>query len=488
MKIFIHTILLTLFLCSTLDAQPRMEWSESEQIAVGTGAISPILDLFDDGTPALIWGVGNQIFFSKHILGKFNTPIQISTAGLSPSIYSFGGLDLAIQQDNVYVVFETFGQGLFLLKSSDGGITFGPPISIYAAPTGHWNTLASITINEDGHILVSSIFETQSETKGTIQLSRSLDGGTTFLPPVLVNGSANGNYVCECCPPDVYTSENDIWIIFRNNDENLRDMWIAKSSTNGDTFDIAVDVDDTDWVLNACPISGPKLTSLSGDSLISVWASGAQGGLKIWASTVDGNTMQKGAEIQIPQTNANALQSNPNIAGKNDTIGIAWQESGFGINGTDILFSLSLDGSAEITQDITNLSESIGLQSYPSLKYMKGAFHLAYRAGAGIIYRKGKVVNVSGISEPTINSLCFSVIEQPIRNHNIRLRSNCLESATVVEITLFNLQGKVMQRWPSSTMTVGNEIDLQLTTDIKGSHFIEVRTQHEKWLNKVLVL
>ena len=60
-------------------------------------------------------------------------------------------------------------------------------------------------------------------------------------------------------------------LFFRNNDNNLRDIWVSRSSNSGLDFTEATDVDDTDWVINACPISGPQMAQLAGDSLITAW-------------------------------------------------------------------------------------------------------------------------------------------------------------------------------------------------------------------------
>ena len=48
-----------------------------------------------------------------------------------------------------------------------------------------------------------------------------------------------------------------MYIAFRNNDNNLRDIWLTRSTDGGDSFSSAFDVDETDWIVSACPSNGP---------------------------------------------------------------------------------------------------------------------------------------------------------------------------------------------------------------------------------------
>ena len=218
--------------CVNLKGQVGIEWSDPIDVSITSGNKSPVVGILENGTPALTWGNGSKILFTRMVDDAFITPIELSTGGNTPDIYSFGGIDMAIKGNQIFIVFENFGNGVFIIKSSDGGETFQAPVNVYDPAPGKWATLPSVTIDDSGNPLVSVILENTNETQGKHIMMRSMDAGATFGPPVIANEPAAGDFVCECCPADIYTQGENIWFIFRNNDNNLRDMWVCKSDNN----------------------------------------------------------------------------------------------------------------------------------------------------------------------------------------------------------------------------------------------------------------
>ena len=491
-------LLLTNTTSQQIQAQNGIEWSEPINITFD-GFQSGTIGVLGDGTPVVLWGKGSKILFSRMIDGTFETPIEINTDGNSPDIYGFGGLDMAVKDNQIHIVFENFFDGVFHIRSTDGGATFEPPVNVYDPPQGKWTTLASIELDDDNNPLISVIFENTNETEGTYILMRSLDGGETFNPPVTASEPANGEYVCECCPSDIVTQDENVWLVFRNNDNNLRDMWVSKSTDGGDTFETAVDIDSTDWVLNACPISGPKMTTMGGDSLISVWMSGASGSGRVSYSTFNGATMEKGFETQIPQTNEGANQQNAAVAGVNDTIGIVWEENGFETTGRDILFAYSYNGTEGLLDTIYNITEATGSQSFPAIAYANGIFHLINTQSSGLEYRSA-TLEMPDIVEPpdtmmdtmivssylTPDFLELQLIEQPIRQDIVKL--NCLSNSEsdLIGATLYDLSGNKMQHW--SNLPIKNNGELWLNTHqvATGLYLLSIETKRGIWSTKLL--
>ena len=50
-------------------------------------------------------------------------------------------------------------------------------------------------------------------------------------------------------------SGNNIFVLFRNNENNKRNSYVSKSSNYGVSFDQVNEIDDYDWILNSCPSS-----------------------------------------------------------------------------------------------------------------------------------------------------------------------------------------------------------------------------------------
>jgi type IX secretion system substrate protein len=486
-KYYLPFITFLLFNCLSLKGQVGIQWSAPIDVSITSGNKSPIVGILENGSPALIWGNGSKILFSKMVDNAFITPIELSTGGNTPDIYSFGGIDMDIKENQIFIVFENFDNGVFIIKSSDSGDSFQAPVNVYNPLPGKWATLPSVVIDDSGNPLVSVILENTNETQGQHIMMRSIDGGATFGPPIVANEPAAGDFVCECCPADIYTQGEDIWFIFRNNDNNLRDMWVCKSENNGDNFNIGTDVDATDWVLNACPIAGPKIAPLLGDSLITFWKSGGGGGSRVYISTLDGATMEKGTEFIIPQTNPNSFQSSPNIAGAQDTIGIVWAETGFGANTTDLMFAYSTNGSIDLISNMANITQAPSVQSIPSLSFSNGVFHLFHTNGSGLQYRKGDVSDAVSLNSNIQNNNCFTIIENPIKNNSINLKNSCNTINSFLQAEIIDLSGKVIYRWDKQLLNEYSEISFDVLQIPAGIYLLSIYSKSGFWSEKIMI-
>ena len=476
-----------IFTCSHLLAQNGIQWSDPIDVSLTSGNKSPVVGTFNDGNPVLIWGNGSTILFTKMVDGLFIQPITVPTGSNSPNIYSFGGIDMAIKDNQIFIVYENFDNGIFIIKSSDEGNSFQAPVNVYDPIPGKWATLSSVAIDDNGNPLVSVILENTNETQGQFVMMRSLDAGDTFTSPVVASEAANGDYVCECCPSDIYTAGEDVWLVFRNNDNNLRDMWVTKSDDNGDSFDQGVDVDNTDWILNSCPISGPKIAPLSGDSLMTIWKSGGIGAIRVYISTLNGSTMEKGFEMVLPLSNTNAIQGSSNIAGANDTIGIVWDESGFGANGTDLMFALSTNGSQGLISNLSNITEATGTQKFPSLVFSDGVFHLFHTNGSGLQYRSGLVADLVATNELVQNTNCFALIENPSTNRMIRLKNTCQLEDFKFDATLSDLSGKIIGIWNNKNFNFSNEFNFKVPMVPTGVYLLSISSKDGMWSEQVFI-
>lgn len=478
------------FFVKSAAAQTDVYWSTPIQVATSTfGAASPKIGMLANGDLVAIWGKsgsGPKIYFTRKAGDNFEAPVQLNTGGISPDIYGFGGLDLAVSGNKIFIVFENFGAGIHLLRSEDGGQTFLPPTNVYTPPTGDWTTLASVTADGQGNPIVSVIRELVNETEARYIVVRSTDGGASFLPPVVASEPANGEYVCECCPSDMVVAGDSLWLVFRNNDNNLRDIWVSRSTDAGATFDTATDVDESDWVLNACPISGPRLHSIGNDSLLAVWMSGATGLGRIYAATLHGTTMEKGWQFNLAPTNANSLQSFPSIAGSGDTLCVVWEESGFGGNAGEILYNFSTTGAAGLSAYTPAMvgQATPGNQKYPDLLFKNGVFHLIYQTGGALAYRRGPVAIVNSSTSQTPPKPGFELLTNPTSG----LVLVKMQTIGEAQFTLLDANGQTAERWQQAATSKGETLQLQLPVAIPGGiYFLKMEKDGLVWMEKLVV-
>lgn len=488
LKTLVVAILLVLFF-TPLFSQTDIVWSEPIQVSTTTfGASSPKLAMLSNGELVAVWGKSSgspKIYFSRKVADSFEPPVQLSTGGIVPDIYGFGGLGLAAFNDKVFIIFENFDSGIHLLRSEDGGQTFSPPVNVFDPPVGDWTTLATVTTDGQGNPIVSVIRELATETEARYIVLRSEDGGATFLPPVVGSEPANGEYVCECCPSDMVVAGDSVWLVFRNNDNNLRDVWVSRSTDAGASFDTATDVDATDWVVNACPISGPRLQRIGNDSLLAVWMSGASGQGRIFASTLHGGTMDTGWQFDFPATNGTSLQSFPSIAGSADTLCIVWEETGFGTNAAELLFRFSTTGAAGLSAyQPTQVAPAPGNQRYPDLVFDDSVFHLIYQTGGGLEYRRGVMAIINAEVEKVRPEPHFELLANPTSDF-VSVKMNTSGNAN---FTLVSSMGQVVQTWPTQAVAKGQTLQLALPTAISsGVYFLKIEKDGLRWSEKLLV-
>lgn len=406
-------------------AQNGLSWSPPVSVAsVSFGSANPRFALLPGGVPVAVWGKATttpKIWCARWDGSAFTTPVEVNTGGLLPGLYDFAGIDVATAGQKVFVVFEKTdsGPGIFLVRSDDGGDTWQDPDTVFIAPSDMLVTISAIAVDGAGNPMVSFLLQTSTETNAHVHLARSIDGGLTFPTSTNASFPVDGGQACECCYQDILPLGGDtVFVAFRANRSNLRDMWITRSTDGGETFDTACDIDAQDWVVNACPFSGPQMARLAGDSLLAVWMSKGNGMVRVYASTLHGGTMAKGQEFGFPGSSGVPAiaysQNHPDVAGQRDTVAVVWEESGFAGTGQDILCAFSTTGAAGLSGNLGNITAATGAQKFPQLRYVDGVFHLVYvNSTAGLAYRRGTVVAPSAVDKVSLTKNKVRLLPNP---------------------------------------------------------------------------
>lgn len=476
--------LLLAFSSSLAVAQSTVQWSDPIVVDSTSRPItSPQIVLLSDGIPLITWGINgdfvnftSQIWCSRLENGAFTNPVGVVQEPYEPLLYGFGGYDLALSDNQVFIVFEQQQQGIFLASSDDGGNTFGSPSSVQGGIAGGYAILPSVTADGTGNPVVSYILHKNNDTDYLVR--RSTDGGLSFNEnPVIANAPVPGGAVCECCTSDLLASGDSIWLLFRNNNQNLRDIWVSRSTNLATTFEAATDVDATDWQLNFCPIAGPRMAR-SGDSLITVWMSGASGMSRVFLSTLHAGTMQVGQQLDFSTSSAPQIsQSQADVVALGDTVGVVFVE-----NGNEVLFHFSTKGLDGINSQVNRFAVPDHTLQLPSVAFRNGVFHLVYvdATSRQVLYREGLLTVNSPTYEPTESAaLDISVFPNPAKG------VFWIESKTseLQEIALFDVFGrKIIGQKPG-------KYEVSVPTDHfpKGVYFLKIKTQQGDALREIIV-
>jgi len=411
----------------------------------GTGSARPRIALVNDSVPLITWtytNAGTPVVYAARWNGSgFDVPDTISPAGLQVYGSLDEGGDIAAKGDTAFITFFTGDSRSFIVRSIDGGITWGDTVRIDHEIFEHAYT-PDVAIMSGGNPVVA--FEgADSIMVNTGQLyCRSFDGGMTFTTEVTVNDSVNG-LPCECCAPTLLAQDSMVYVLYRNNQSNIRNIVMTVSSDSGQTFPVVSETDQTNWFLMSCPVASAE-AFIWGDSIISIWKSSNS----IYYGTSNRFDGGEGTFARIdPSIPTTVIQRSPSICGNGDTVFYVWSDRR--ANNYEVYVAGSVNGVFQVAQafvfnDTIGNAES-GTQRSPHAIYAKGVLHLVYQNQTTdeVIYRRASLFLPVGISENQ-EQRSFSIYPSPAGetitiNHDFSgITDVRIYSATGVLTTTFN--------------------------------------------------
>lgn len=366
-----------------------------------TGNTRPRIVLINDNIPLVTWtktGSGNGVIYSARWNGSgFDTAVQVTPSGINVYCSVDEGGDIASRGDTVFIVFFTTTNKVYSVRSVDGGLSWGDTVRVDHAVVNMAYT-PDVQVMPGGNPVI--VYEGADITMTIAEqlVCRSYDGGITYTSEVQAHTSVNGT-PCECCPPAILARDSSVYILYRNNDNNTRNIVMTISADSGNTFPVVSEFDQSNWVISACPTSGSEAMFYR-DSVLAVWKSGN----KVYfgcGSAIDGS---EGTHHLIePTLPSTVQQKQPSVCGNQDTIVYTWSDRR--TNTYDVYVAVTSAGAVPVTlpcmfNDTMGLAEN-GTQHNPHAVYNGGYVHLVY---ADIVtgktyYRRAEVVAPTGLAD-----------------------------------------------------------------------------------------
>ncbi|MBM3279845.1 MAG: exo-alpha-sialidase [Candidatus Handelsmanbacteria bacterium] len=188
-------------------------------------------------------------------------------------------------EGNVYVLwknnlpiegYEWPGGNLRLARSTDGGRSFSPAVSVNddaaGPPAGH--NFHDLAVAPDGSLYCSWIDFRLDRDKPDLRVARSTDQGQSFGPNVVVDTDA-----CPCCRTAIGVAPGgQVYVAWRKvYPGSVRDIALASSADGGRSFTSPVRVHADNWVIEGCPHQGPFLGLDPPGRVWVAWTTGAEG-------------------------------------------------------------------------------------------------------------------------------------------------------------------------------------------------------------------
>lgn len=464
--------LLMIFIFSQSNSQTSVSWSTPMIVADGNqyGSMRPRI-AFANGQPVVLWGNNDtrDVFVSRFNGTAFSNPVNVAGQNIDAFVFTWTGAEIAASGNNVYVTYTTEPAeeaSVVLAKSTDGGLTFGDTIKV-----DPWDTdlprFSTVETDVNGNPLVLYMRFDSAFGNPVNVLSRSMNGGSSFMNPAEASSVINGD-PCDCCNGYLVVDENYVLNLFRNNDNNIRDSWCAISTNGGSSFNESVRIDTNNWMIMSCPSSTP-VGLIKGDELVGAFMNSADGMMRLYLSKSNLSNQSLSLHRMLKMSSQN--QNHPRIAGDNNRTGIVWQES------SEVMFTYSMDeDSLGIKTDTLN-NGITGFTQNPDVVYADGNFHAVWGnfTTGQVYYSVGSVNLPSGEVELAHESQPYNITKI--------YDGYLINSEDDASLLLYSLTGQLMEK---QNILSGENFLLVMKQMSIGFYLLQIQTDSESFTEKLI--
>ena len=227
--------------------------------------VGPSVQIDDAGSLSLAWMEENKevrsVLYARSTEpgGPMGAPVRINLSEDVP-YWRQEAPALVVQGNDVFVTWglahpkataeQPFATELRLSRSNDGGRTFLPSIVVNDDPGVIQHTFDALHRDAEGRLHLSWIDGREGKKDPGTYVARSLDQGQTITKNTKVDEGT-----CVCCRTAIASGPDGmVYVAWRKIfDGNVRETVVARSTDHGETFEPSVIVGHDKWVFPACP-------------------------------------------------------------------------------------------------------------------------------------------------------------------------------------------------------------------------------------------
>jgi predicted secreted protein with PEFG-CTERM motif len=290
-----------------------------------------------------------NIFFAKSTDGgsSFGTPISLGNLSTQGADH----LKMVGSDGKIYAIWQSFSSGssaIYFSMSSDGGNTFGIPTEINEQ--GKDSAFPQIAVSGT-HVYAVWLERTQGGITNVI-FCKSDDSGSSFSKPnVITHHSGNSGL------PQISVDANNVYLLWEDNSLGNFDVFFTKSNDMGNTFGSLTNIS------NDTGESGTPRMNVVGQNVNIVWMDNTAGNYDIlFSKSVDGgSTFSKPVNLSKNKEDSGY----PEFAVSGNNIYVTWTNA-ISRQNYDVLFSKSTDGGQTFADPI-NISSNPGASGWPQI-------------------------------------------------------------------------------------------------------------------------
>jgi BNR repeat-like domain len=253
---------------------------------------APTLQLTPSGKLMLVWSEKNSLgenalcyalsedgggtFEAKNKVAK-NTGLGNSRFGKAKILFKKDGSMVAVysQRFENPPVGKSGGRGpagIVFSTSTNNGVSWSQPVFVDTDPsTKLLRGFFDAVIMPNDELAVVYLKDVAGSTKHEERdLRMAISKNGVMQPEVILDAIA-----CDCCPVNISVNNQQVQVIYRDNNDDIRDMAILTSKDNGASFSASRILSTDNWKINGCPHSG-AVTFHNGKNSISAWQAGSE--------------------------------------------------------------------------------------------------------------------------------------------------------------------------------------------------------------------
>jgi len=420
-----------LLFCGSILVQAQIWSTQFDVSGTGYNNVRPRIALMTDNTPIVLWGddVNNAVYTAIWNGSGFDTPVRVHSLNSNAFTSYWAGPEIAASGDTVFIGLKIIPEdqhGVYSVRSVDAGQTYDDTVRIDISPDS-LTRFPTVAIAAGGNPVFAYMKFDMNWLDPQYHVANSSDGGLTFNGDVAATALAPDE-VCDCCPANIQVQGQRQVLAFRNNWADLRETWASVSEDGGNTFTSVGNIDTSEWIIFACPSTGPDAV-LMGDELTTVYMSAGSGKAKVYVSEAD-LASNFNVDFQSMLQTADPVTAQANyvrLAGGDDVLAAVWQHTEFG--DSDVYFTTSNSGAAGMVDNIDTANiDTDGLQQSPDIAYADGTFHIVWKDNdSGVVMYRSVTVPYNpsvGIEQVCRDPLSAVLSPNPFNNLSTLMFNN----------------------------------------------------------------
>ena len=277
----------------------------------------------------------NIMYLKSEDYGEtFSTPVQINYVNNNIIAYGQSGPRISIYNNKVYITYTDDRNGttsVYLNISEDYGETWQEETLI--ADTPYLNMYQDFKVDNEGNLHLVYYNYAANYHLDDVRYRFSEAGDIGFNPSIVLGVVTDDMEPCDCCQPDLEIDDNgDVYVIYRNNEQNFRDSYIAVKRYDEQNFTEYFQVSNLQDLIGFCPSSGPSMDIKNGEIAIAYTSYNHQNVYTSYSSIED-------MDFSIffnASSNANSFQNYPYTL-LEDNLHTVWVDQ----NGYDIFYGMT---------------------------------------------------------------------------------------------------------------------------------------------------